>query len=162
VPSVTDINWESVTAALPAIGAVIKTMTASGGRGLEARAKRHAELISQLPDSADKAALMRTLNAETAEIANIGDQRLHRRIDWGTVATMGVIAAVSAAAVLLLFAWSSGSGTYPWAATLMRFVAVGLALLAFLLIVVGGLPQVWRDAREPGTSKSSGGPDPSS
>lgn len=141
------LDWKSVVAGLPAVGAVAKTLLPTRDRQLENRVKRHSELLAQLPAEVEGTELREVIRLEIAEIARRGRQRLHRTIDWSTVFAMLLVVAVAAASVLGLFSWA-GNSPDPWS-SFLKIIAWLVGLFTFLLITVGAMPQVWKTTEEP-------------
>lgn len=134
-------------AAVPAVGVMIRTLRSALGGDIERRARRHAQLLDAMPESADTAALRETLDAELAEVARRADARLHRKLDGATLAGLLFVAIVAGGGVWLLWSVPVNLGWPAWTLWLSRAGSVFLALFAAGLIAAGAA-DLFKDSRE--------------
>jgi hypothetical protein len=126
---------------LPGLGAVLGSLGQIISRPLERRAKGHAELLQLLPsDSKAHAELAGLLESEVKAIALRERDRIGRKVNGTTVATIIVVSVVAGSAAYGL--WLLG-GTSEWWGVPLRIVAGAIAVFGGLLVGIGGVSTFW-------------------
>jgi hypothetical protein len=145
--TVTSLSWLPATIPVLAAG-LVKVITAVGNNRqehrLERQVARHAELISKLPDEADRAGLVGLVNDEIAALAADTDARLYRRVDGTNVAAMVLVMIITT--VLVWFLWWI-EPSQRWLNLVLNGAAVVVGLLGFAFATIGGFGNLYKDIR---------------
>lgn len=131
-------------AAIPAVGALLRPLVETFGLGLERRARRHAELLSVVPEGVEAARLRTLLVDELDEIGRRGEGRLRRKLDGASVAALIFVLVVSTAAVWALWTFSWAFLPAGAAVVVPRVLAVVVAVFSALLMMAG-LGSLWKE-----------------
>lgn len=139
-------TWVGVlAAAVPQAVALLLFLSAPARRAR--LVQRHSELLAKLPTKPETLAEpLRVLLAKEVEaLAADGKRRLDRKLNKASLAAIVFVAVFGAAA-----SW----GLWQLDHLLFRTLAVFIALFGFLLITVGGLPQLFSPPRDKSASRS--------
>lgn len=131
-----------ITAVAPPLLALTGKLFADRDPGAIRRMRRHAKLAAEMPkDSGAEKHLSRLLETEAGRYADDFIEKVTRQVNGATLATIIFVALVSAGLTYALILWA----LVFWPA---YFLAVGVAVFGVLLILVGGLPNLYQHETE--------------
>jgi hypothetical protein len=141
-----DLDWKAVLAVLPALGVIGKGVVAAvAPRSFGNQARRHIELLKQLPDGIEAPRLRQVVNEELDAIADNAEFRFHRVFDWRQLGKQVAWALFAAAVVFSAFVFTGEGAPSAWD-RIWQLLAILMAL-AVALALVKERRDFWKDTR---------------